>query len=75
MEKLEHENCVMMHDLNNKIKEQDGFYPMKYVCKYMEQEAIHLTLTYILLLLQNGATLKCLTFQQLVCIGVIGQAV
>ena len=27
------------------------------------------------LLLQNGATLKCLTFQQLVCIGVIGQAV
>ena len=76
----EQENCVMMHDLNNKIKEQkdlivqliekdvsindiiekdvvkemgnhvminrinwkireqDGFNPMKYVCKYMEQE-------------------------------------
>ena len=25
---MEQENCVMMHDLNNKIKEQDGFYPM-----------------------------------------------
>ena len=48
----------MIYDLNNKIKEQDGFYPMKYVCKYMEQEAIHLTLTYILG--ARGARVRCI---------------
>ena len=37
-EVLNREIYRMIYDLNNKIKEQDGFYPMKYVCKYMEQE-------------------------------------
>ena len=54
-EVLNREIYRMIYDLNNKIKEQDGFYPMKYVCKYMEQEAIHLTLTYIL-----GARVRCI---------------
>ena len=48
---LNRENCVkevMIYDINReiyrmnneiywKIREQDGFNPMKYVCKYMEQ--------------------------------------
>ena len=31
-------NHVMINRINWKIREQDGFNPMKYVCKYMEQE-------------------------------------
>ena len=40
---MEQENCVKevlnreIYRINWKIREQDGFNPMKYVCKYMEQ--------------------------------------
>ena len=31
-------NYRMNNEIYWKIREQDGFNPMKYVCKYMEQE-------------------------------------